>query len=81
MTDTIAQRFAMRGMHVVVGVLVAATPWAVSCSAQAPLPPDPPSVNPGRSTRRRLGVDRSKGRDRGQRRLRRWSMPRVRRHN
>ena len=37
----------MRAMRVVVGVLVAATPWAVSCSTQGPLPPDPPSVNPG----------------------------------
>ena len=47
MTDTIAQKIAVRGLHVVVGVLVAATPWAVSCSGQTPLPPDPPSVNPG----------------------------------
>ena len=47
MTDTIAQKIAVRGLHVVVGVLVAATPWAVSCSGQTPLPPDPPSLNPG----------------------------------
>ena len=47
MTVTIAQTIAVRGLHVVVGVLVAATPWAVSCSGQTPLPPDPPSVNPG----------------------------------
>ena len=47
MTDTFAQKIAVRGLHVVVGVLVAATPWAVSCSGQTPLPPDPPSVNPG----------------------------------
>ena len=46
MTVTIAQTIAVRGLHVVVGVLVAATPWAVSCSGQTPLPPDPPSVNP-----------------------------------
>ena len=46
MTDTIAQKIAVRGLHVVVGVLVGATPWAVSCSGQTPLPPDPPSVNP-----------------------------------
>lgn len=47
MTVTIVQTIAVRGLHVVVGVLVAATPWAVSCSGQTPLPPDPPSVNPG----------------------------------
>ena len=47
MTDTIAQKIAVQGLHVVVGILLAATPWAVSCSGQTPLPPDPPSVNPG----------------------------------
>ena len=74
MTDTIAQKIAVRGLHVVVGVLVAATPWAVSCSGQTPLPPDPPSVNPG-------GGDPWRDPDRGRRLRHRLSRARIRRQS
>jgi hypothetical protein len=42
-SDTIAQHPARRAIHLIVGVVIAATPLACS----NPTPPNPPSVNPG----------------------------------